>query len=195
MKILAVTCALFFTASGTELSRNINGLQLSPTNGQHNVNPDTHLVLTFPSPPTIGTNGTIRVYDTADNKLVDTLDLSIPSSPSPYGNGSTKANYSDITTYQTNIIGGMDFYFHPIIVRGNVGTVYLHNNQLDYGRTYSVEMDAEFLSLADGTFEGITKNSWAFSTKSHGPSPNAMQVVVAADGSADFNTVQGAIDW
>ncbi|KAE8454214.1 hypothetical protein EG329_005139 [Mollisiaceae sp. DMI_Dod_QoI] len=196
MRVLAISCAFLLTASGTELNRRDSGPQLSPANGQQNVNPDAQLALTFSSPPIIGTNGTIRVYDTANNKLIDMLDLSIPSSPSPYGNGSTKANYSDTTTYQTNIVGGMDFYFYPIIVRGNVATIYLHNNQLDYGHTYSVEIDPEVLKSADSTFEGFTTNcSWTFSTKSHGPSANATQVVVAADGSADFSTVQGAIDW
>jgi hypothetical protein len=124
------------------------------------------------------------------------LDLSILSSPSQFGNGSTKANYSDTTTYQTNIIGGMDFYFYPIIVRGNTATIYLHNNQLDYGRKYIVEVDPEVLTPAQGTFDGFTSsNPWTFSTKAQGPSPGTTQVVVAADGSADFNTVQGAIDW
>ncbi|KUJ13817.1 pectinesterase [Mollisia scopiformis] len=193
MRVLVVTFWLLFTASNAELGGRDNEIQLFPKNGQQNVNPDTHLVLTFPSPPTIGNNGTIRVYDTSNNKLIDMLDLSIPSSPSPYGNGSTKANYSDTTTYQTNIIGGMDFYFHPIIVRDNAATVYLHNNQLDYGQTYSVETDSEVFKLADGSYS--TTNSWTFSTKSQGPSPDAPEVIVAADGSADFNTVQGAIDW
>jgi pectinesterase len=131
-----------------------------------------------------------------NKKLIDMLDLSIPSSPSPFGNGSTKANYSDTTTYQTNIIGGMDFYFYPIIVRGNTATIYLHNNQLDYGRKYIVEVDPEVLTPAQGTFDGFTSsNPWTFSTKAQGPSLGTTQVVVAADGSADFNTVQGAIDW
>jgi hypothetical protein len=121
-------------------------IQLSPANGQKNINPDKQLAIAFSSPPTIGSNGTIRVYDAENKKLIDMLDLSIPSSPSPFGNGSTKANYSDTTTYQTNIIGGMDFYLYPIIVRGNTATIYLHNNQLDYGRKYIDEVDPEVLS-------------------------------------------------
>lgn len=169
---------------------------LYPENGQKNVNPDAQLTITFSSPPTIGSNGTIRVYDAADNKLIDTIDLSIPFSPSPFGNGSTKANYSDTTTYQTNIIGGMDFYFFPIIIHENTATIYLHNNQRTYGQTYNIEIDPEVLQLSDGTFDGFTSDSpWTFSTKALGPSPSATKVVVAADGSADFNTVQGAIDW
>ena len=182
--------------AGTQLRPRETVPELSPFPGQQNVNIDTHLVLEFSSPPTVGTNGTVRVYDAADKKLIDQLDLSIPSSPSPFGNGSRKANYSDTTTYQTNYIGGMDFYFFPIIVHENTATIYLHNNKLEYGKKYIVKIDPGVLTTAEGTFSGFASDcSWTFSTKSHGPTPGSTQVVVAADGSADFNTVQGAIDW
>ncbi|KAK1761616.1 pectin lyase fold/virulence factor [Phialemonium atrogriseum] len=179
---------------GGVVSRSQDGkVLISPANGAKNVNPDTHLVLEFSSPPAIGDSGMIRIYDAADQKLVDQLDLSVPFSPSPYGNGSTKAPTGDKTVYQTNIIGGMDFYFFPIIVRENTATVYLHNNKLAYGRTYIVKMDATVLKPDEGTFDGFC--SWVFSTKDQGPKPGTTEVVVAADGSGDFNTVQGAIDW
>ncbi|KAI1165958.1 pectinesterase [Nemania serpens] len=170
--------------------------QLYPADGQHDINPDAQLKLTFSSPPSIGSSGKINIYDSKDKTLVDTLDLSIPFSPSPYGNGSTKANYTDTTKYQTNIIGGLDFYFHPIIVRNNTATIYLHNNKLAYGRTYLVEIEPTILKLARGSFSGFgLDRPWKFSTKIHGPKDVATTVVVAADGSGDFNTVQGAIDW
>ncbi|KAH8902214.1 pectin lyase-like protein [Coniochaeta sp. PMI_546] len=187
---------LLSVVAGSTVTRRDSGVQLLPSKGQANVNIDTNLVLTFPSPPSIGTNGTIRVYNSATGEQVDLLDLSIPVSPSPFGNGSTKANYSDTTTYQTNIIGGMDFYFFPIIVHGNTARVYLHNNQLDYGQTYYVTMDPGVLSLASGPFEGFSSScTWTFSTKAKCPAAGTTQVVVASDGSADFNTVQGALDW
>lgn len=198
MKLVTILCGVL-TATSSVVVAATNGknqLELYPRNGQKNVNPDAQLTITFSSAPVIGTNGTIRVYNAGNKKLIDTLDLSIPFSPSPFGNGSTKANYSDTTVYQTNIIGGMDFYFYPVIVHNNTATIYLHNNQLTYGQTYSVEVDPEVLQPADGSFNGFTSdNPWTFSTKSHGPSSSTTKVVVAADGSADFNTVQGAIDW
>jgi hypothetical protein len=46
---------------------------------------DTHLVLTFPSAPALGKSGQIRIYDAADDKLIDTLDLSIPAGPAAAG--------------------------------------------------------------------------------------------------------------
>src|ERR1700761_8559645 len=48
-----------------------------PADKAISVNPDTHLVLTFGSAPSIGKSGQVRIYDAADHRLVDTLDLSI----------------------------------------------------------------------------------------------------------------------
>jgi pectin methylesterase-like acyl-CoA thioesterase len=45
------------------------------------VNPDVQLKLTFKAVPQVGTAGQIRIYDAADDRLVDTLDLSIPPGP------------------------------------------------------------------------------------------------------------------
>jgi len=58
-----------------------SGIARFPSDGGQNISPDTHLILTFPAPPTLGTSGQIRIYDAADNRLVDTLDLSIPPGP------------------------------------------------------------------------------------------------------------------
>lgn len=167
--------------------------QLYPVNGSTNVNIDTHLLLAFRSNPTIGASGNITICDDADGYIVDALHLSIPSSPSPYGNGSTRANYTDKTTYQTNTVGGVDFYFFPIIVNGNVATIYLHNNKLEYNKTYSVTVGGGLLSTSDGPSSGI--NNWSFTTKPKGPLPGTRSVTVGASDTADFSTLQGALDW
>src|SRR5829696_848659 len=57
------------------------GVSYSPANGRHGVNPDTHLVITVPTPPAIGNAGKIRIFDAADDRLADTLDLAIPPGP------------------------------------------------------------------------------------------------------------------
>jgi pectinesterase len=108
---------------------------ISSANEAKNVNPDTHLVFTFSSPPKIGTSGFIKVYNSGSKKLVDIIDMSIPPSPNPSGRdlssngttGSHKANPNDKSVYQTNIIGGFEYNYFPIIVHGNVASVYLHN--------------------------------------------------------------------
>jgi pectin methylesterase-like acyl-CoA thioesterase len=198
-----------------------------PANGATGVNPDTHLVITFPSPPTLGKAGRIRVYDAADDKLVDTLDLGIPPGPTsgpgalagrvpytpvPYaytpGLRATNADTAPGTpsgaaertpsTSQLTIIGGFTdaFHFYPVIVHGNVATIYPHNNLLTYGRTYYVQIEPGVLTPAGGGFAGVRgKRSWTFSTKPRAPAADSTRLVVAADGTGDFNTVQGALDF
>lgn len=133
------------------------------------------------------------------------------SSPYPYDKlpaGRTNANTKPGTPtagaeppapgFQLTIIGGFTdgFHFYPIIVDGNTAVIQLHHNLLQYGNTYYVEIDATVLQ-APG-FTGIHgKQAWTFTTKSPAQAPRAgaTQVVVSTDGSGDFNTVQGAIDF
>ena len=177
--------------------------RLSPANKASNVSPDTQLVLTFSAPPTIGASGLVRVYDAQDGSIVDTLDLAIPSSPRPNGRAArmTEAERvalgasTQMSSYQVNTIGGVDFHFFPIIVRGNKATIYLHNDKLKYGRVYRVSVDPGVLTTAEGQAVSIASTDWSFSTKPAPPATGVERVVVAADGSGDFNTVQGAIDF
>ena len=192
-------------------------VQTFPANKAKDVNPDTHLVLTFLSAPTIGKSGQVRIYDAAGHKLVDTLDLSIPAGPdpsrrvpSPQVPASLSTPLSPTTTtpavrtvpadlhsYQVTTIGGLeDFHFYPVIVHGNVATIYPHSHALEYGHKYIVQIDAGVLTTTPAGFSGFTTDrGWTFTTKSAPPAAGATKIVVAADGSGDFNTVQGAIDF
>jgi pectin methylesterase-like acyl-CoA thioesterase len=59
---------------------------------------------------------------------------------------------------------------------------------LNYGRDYRVTIDP-------GVFDGVTnKITWAIHTRRSGAPANARRLIVAADGSGDFCTVQGAVD-
>jgi pectin methylesterase-like acyl-CoA thioesterase len=201
-----------------------SGTTRFPANAATGVSPDTHLVLTFPSVPTVGKSGQIRIYDAADNRLVDTLDLSLPPgptsgvtgpaapyTPTPYEYTAAHPTNADTIPgtpsgaavptsrdYQLTIIGGFSdgFHFYPVIVHDRVATIYPHHNLLRYDRTYYVQIDPGVLTLADGSFQGIGGTSgWTFTTKKQAPPASSTRVVVAADGSGDFTTVQGAIDF
>ncbi|HUV68478.1 MAG TPA: pectinesterase family protein [Terracidiphilus sp.] len=224
MRTRSATCALGMIAALVFLTAGRAGAQTAtvtcfPANHAVGVNPDTHLVLTFASAPTVGKSGQIRVYDASDHTLVDTLDLSIPAGPDPLHRvaapaggevldasiptspttttpavRTTPANLHD---FQLTTIGGLaDFHFYPVIVHGNVATIYLHNNVLRYGHPYVVQIDRGVLTPATGEFAGFaTDHGWRFKTKRAGPRADATRLVVAADGSGDFNTVQGAVDY
>ena len=200
---------------------------LFPANQAQMVNPDVKLKLTFNEPPRAGTSGKIRIYDAADNRLVDTLDLSIPPGPTkpvdpairaknylafPYPYERTKRPTNADTkpgtpsagatpasdAYQLTIIGGFTdgFHFYPITVDGNTATIHPHHDLLQYGKSYYVQIDPETLSLPGG-FAGITGRDWTFTAKprSKAPRPGVKNLVVSADGTGDFNTVQGAMDF
>jgi hypothetical protein len=189
-----------------------------PSNHAAGVNPDTHLALTFASAPVLGKSGEIRIYDAADHSLVDTLDLSIPAGPDPSRRvtappapapgadasvptspttttPAVRTTPADLRNYQLTTIGGLtDFHFYPIILHGNVATIYLHNNALHYQHKYIVQIDPGVLT--GGGFAGFTTDKgWTFTTKAAGPAADATRVAVAADGSGDFSTVQGAVDF
>jgi len=132
---------------------------------------DTHLSLTFNSAPTLGKSGAIRIFDAADNKLVDTVDVSLP------------------TDHQTYVIGGSSLHAYPVIITGNTAFIYPHNNCLSYGKTYNVKLDADVFAGLDGNLD------WTFSTKAAPPPAGADRVVVSGDGAGDFSTVQGAVDF
>lgn len=76
-------------------------------------------------------------------------------------------------------------------MRDSIATIYLHNNMLEYGHTYYVTIDNGVLNLADGSFQGVTKeDEWTFTTKSDMPELSDT-LIVDATGKGDFNTVQG----
>jgi len=197
-----------------------DGIVFFPANKAINVNTDTHLELTFESVPVLGNSGQIRIYDASDGRLVDLLDLSIPAGPTT-GDTTKDATYTPVPyeyisgkftnantkpgtpsgvalptsdKYQLTIIGGFTdgFHFYPVIINGNTATIYPHNNLLEYGKSYYVQIDPEVLTVNDGSFNGITGKDWAFTTKSALLASDWL--VVSDDGTGDFNTVQGAID-
>lgn len=188
-----------------------------PADKAKNINPDTHLIIT----------GKIRIYDMADNRLVDLLDMRIPAGPtdSTVPHSTTKPPYLQVpyeyitgkftnantkpgtpsggalptpNNYQLTIIGGFTdgFHFYPVIIHNNTATIYPHNNLLEYNKTYYVQIDPGVLILKDNSFTRITgKTGWVFTTKKLPPPSNSERLVVSADGTGDFNTVQGAIDY
>lgn len=148
----------------------------SPRPGARHVCADTPLTVTFDQPVAIGAAGLIRVLR-SDGTVVDTIDLS--------------------AAVQTRTIGlnPTPFNYHPVLVGGDRASIHLHG-QLAYGETFSVLIDPGVFTTASGQpLPGVTDPAaWRFSTRPAPPSLDRGHLTVAADGSGDFATVQGAVD-
>ena len=163
---------------------------LAPANGATGANRDVLLKLTFSQPVSVGTTGRIRVYDAASpGTPVDTIDLSTAITVTQFGTP---------YRYMAKTIGGVNFNYMPVMVSGNTATIALHSSTvLAYNKTYYVNIEPGVLTDATGaTFGGISDSTtWSLTTKAAGPAASVASITVAADGSGDFNTVQGAVDF
>ncbi|MBN1868453.1 Ig-like domain-containing protein [Candidatus Sumerlaeota bacterium] len=151
---------------------------LFPANGATNQCQDTHLLITFNSAPTLGSSGAIAIYKASDSSVVDTIDAA--------------------SSFSSRKIGGATFNYYHILIRGNTAVITLHNTstgtsneKLAYGTEYYVNVDS-------GVFPGFAgisgTSSWRFTVKSTPPATGA-DLTIAADGTGDFCTLQGAADW
>jgi hypothetical protein len=179
---------LVTNAAGTILSSNavllvnsaMQATNLFPANGATGVCVDSPLRIHFDQAAVLGNAGRIRIYNVTDTVTpVDTIDLASAS--------------------QTKTIGGSGYNYRPVLIEGNIAYVSPHV-ALQYGQTYYVTVE----SVAGGVFKdalglvfsGITAtNAWQFSTKSAALTAGTTNLVVAVDNSADFATVQGAVDF
>ncbi|HEX8351680.1 MAG TPA: pectinesterase family protein [Pyrinomonadaceae bacterium] len=159
-----------------------------PAAGATNVNVDAQLKVTFDQEPKVGTNGKVRVYDAADNSLVDTVDLGVDTNTGIHAPGPQSARPVGGSSWQFN--------YHPVIVEGTTATIYT-KVKLAYGKSYYVTMEPGVVTDAAGApFVGVSDATrWQFSTKTEGPAAGASALTVAADGTGDFDTVQGAVDF
>src|SRR4051812_39465691 len=80
-RVLIITVCLLLAGSAASAQT------LFPLNQAREVNPDVQLKITFSQPPTLGKSGMVRVYDSANDRLVDPLALSIPPGPTERATG------------------------------------------------------------------------------------------------------------
>jgi pectin methylesterase-like acyl-CoA thioesterase len=179
-KVVITNSAGSVTSSNAILAINSTTLAATPAvpaNGASGVCYDTPLTLSFNQPVTVGTTGKIYIYNVANNSTpVDTIDLS-GSNP------------------QSRTIGGDTFNTYPVIANGSAAVIYPHLDILTSNQTYYVTWQAGvFLDTNNAYIPAMTSpGTWQFATKVGGPT-NSASLVVAADGSGDFATVQGAVD-
>src|SRR5215207_5542031 len=160
----------------------------APSSNATEINIDAPLSVTFDQAPKVGTAGKVRIYDAADNSLFDTIDLGVDTNTTELAVGVQSAR----------AIGGSSalFNYYPVIVSGNTAAIY-PSKKLAYGQTYYVTVEPGVVTDAAGApFVGVADvTAWQFSTKQSGPAPGTTELTVAADGTGDFATVQGAVDF
>jgi pectin methylesterase-like acyl-CoA thioesterase len=161
---LAITGFVYVAALATSTSR---AQEMFPAPDAKTACVDTPIRLTFNTPPTLG-KGTLQVLDAGTHQPVDTLDLSAHT--------------------RKHTIGGLDnFNCSTALVDGNTVTIPLLSGVLQYSHTYTVTIDP-------GALGNPERLSWSFTTKSAAPAADAHRLTVSPDGTADFTTVQGALD-
>ena len=153
----------------------------APAVAETNAYEDATIKLTFDSAPTLGTAGTIRIFKTSDDSLVDKVGLVDEKDDIGYGT---------LRSIKTR----------PVRISGNTASISLHANKLEYGTSYYVAISGSVFTgatLAGQPFEGIGKASgWTFTTRTAGPDISKTTLTVDDDGStADFRSVQGALNF
>ncbi|MDP1579052.1 MAG: pectinesterase family protein [Candidatus Didemnitutus sp.] len=192
----SVGSATSAAASVAVLSSTLAATATTPTATGRN--PDTRLTITFNEVPTVGVAGVLHIRDAADNSIVETIDLAAATAlRDTLRAGSTLS--TQLLPVLKKPIGGIatDFNYYPITVSGQTATIYPRNGVLAYGRTYYVTVEPGVFTNSTGlAFAGISNTTtWRFSTKNSGPANGSTTLIVAADGSGDFDTVQAAFDF
>jgi len=165
------------SSNATLLVNSTMAAALTPSNSATAVCYDTPLYMAFDRQPFSTGLGKFQIFNVTNSVTpVDTIDTSL-------GN------------LQSRTIGTEPFATFPVIITGNTVAIYPHLGVLSSNQTYYVTVDRGIFTDTNSTkFAGISgTNGWQFTTKPTGPA-NPNNVVVAADGSGDFCTVQGAVD-
>lgn len=153
-------------------------VSVSPTNGANGICYDTPLTVTFSDTVSLGSVGAIKIFDAATGTPVDTISAAL-------GQAQQRTFPGD----------GQSFTYPTITISGNSVKINPHFNTLTSNKTYYVTIDPKTFKDSGGTnFLGLTAtNLWQFTTKVTGPA-DPLNIVVKNDGSADFLTVQGAVN-
>ncbi len=179
-------------ATLTVKSTTLTTTAFGPANGATGICYDTPLYVTFNSPISIVNSGQIRIYDSTNSATpVDIIDMSSNKVVISSGIGLT----NNIQPHSLFSGDSQVINYFPVIITGNIAAIYPHSGVMASNQTYYVTMDSGIVADSTGAyFAGISDtNAFRFTTKPTGPA-NPTNLVVAADGSGDFVTVQGAVD-
>ena len=168
----------------------------TPASAAGSILPDTRLSITFNQPVFAGVSGFIRIHDAVTDAVVDTVDLVAATTLKNTLRAASTLSTRDLPVQNKTIGTLTNFNYYAITLSGDTATIHPRNGVLAYDKSYYVTVDpGVFVNSTGGSFPGISgASAWTFSIKASGPAPGAPLLTVAADGSGDFHTVQGALD-
>ncbi len=161
---------------------------------------DAPLVISFDQAPVLGTSGLIQVFK-ADGTIVDKIDLADIAKVDVLSDGTMVPKGADADAGKVAINNNSPFHtfmdalhsnqyrivhYTPLRVKGKTLEIKLHNEALSFGESYYLTVDASVAGRAVG------KEDMLFTVKA---APSGTTLKVAADGSGDFCTVQGALSY
>ena len=161
---------------------------------------DAPLVIAFDKAPTLGTSGLVQVFK-ADGTLVDKIDLADLARVDILSDGTMVPKGADADAGKIAIDNDAPFHtfmdalhsaqyrivhYTPLRIKDKTLEIKLHNEALSFGESYYVTVDASVAGKAVG------KDDMPFTVKA---APSGNTIKVAADGSGDFCTVQGALSY
>lgn len=177
-RTLSATIAPAFVQSSTIYSL---GSKVVPAAGETAAYADGKLSLTFDAAPTLGTAGSIRIFRKSDDALIDVIKMSGETDTIGLGYAT---QYRGVSTT-------------PVKVSGNSVIITPHLSKIANGTEYYVAIaDGAITGTLSGkSFNGLGKAAgWSFTTRA-APSSSLTTLTVDDDGSsADFRSVQGALN-
>lgn len=174
---------------------------LAPARGEMAAHTDTRLSLAFDNVPTLGSSGFITVRRASDNVVVDTIDISNTPSAGETQTAIPRLNMEIDALGRgqmpENAALARWVWYRPVRVLGNRVEIQLHDGKLAHGTAYTVSVDAGVFngSINGQAFAGFSAaDGWAFTTR---PAPASYTDVSVDDtgSSADFRSLQGALNW
>lgn len=162
---------------------------------------DTRLSLAFDAPPSIGSRGLIRLWRASDDALIDSLDLSSAPSASDTQTVIPRQNLEidalGLGAMPENPALARHVWYRPVLVRGSSAVIRPRSGKLDFNTRYYITIEAEALqgTIKGLPFAGISKaDDWSFTTRA-APASYTSVSVDDEGSSADFRTLQGALNW
>jgi pectin methylesterase-like acyl-CoA thioesterase len=154
--------------------------RVSPASGASGVQVDTLLRIRFDRPVALGASGSVRIFRSADDALVDVIHVGDELDAI----GFDRQEFKRVVRHKLIQADGASVTIHP------------HAARLAYDSAYYVLVDAGVIkdaALGGQPFAGLgDRAAWRFRTRPAPPSGRLL--TVDDDGPADFRTVQGALN-